>query len=99
MPTNLSQFPLGKQPPRHDPRTLQLGAYLTEKAFALPAAPKVCGWSHKLSDFPMYLNDALGCCTIASAAHLMRVLASNVGRSREFTDKQISEAYERIDGY
>src|SRR5215467_12720805 len=72
-----SHLPLGKQRARHDPRTLMLADYLDTTE--LPPAPKSCDWGTKIPNdsWGMMLNDEIGDCTCAAAAHLIQSWTSN----------------------
>ena len=88
---------LGKLPPRFDKRTLALAKYLDTE---MPAPPVACGREFRVPNFPMDLNDELGCCTIAAAAHLIQVwTAANAGKMVTPSDLDILAAYEAVGGY
>lgn len=94
-----SNLPLGKQRPRHDPRTLQLADYLDTTQLA--PAPKSCDWGTKIpSDgWGMMLNDKIGDCTCAAAAHLIQDWTSNDGTLVTLSDNDVLSAYEAVSGY
>ncbi len=94
-----SQMPLGKQRARHDPRTLQLADYLDTTA--LPPAPKSCDWGAKIPEdgWGMMLNDEIGDCTCAAAAHLIQDWTSNDGTLVTLKDADVLKAYEAVSGY
>jgi hypothetical protein len=94
-----SHMPLGKQRPRHDPRTLQLADYLDTTE--LPPAPKSCDWGTKIpSDgWGMMMNDEIGDCTCAAAAHLIQDWTSNDGTLTTLGDDDVLKAYEAVSGY
>ena len=94
-----SHLPLGKQRPRHDPRTLQLADYLDTTA--LPPAPKSCDWGTKIPEdgWGMMLNDEIGDCTCAAAAHLIQDWTSNDGTLITLKDNDVLKAYEAVSGY
>lgn len=90
---------LGKQPPRHDPRTLKLARYLSTTA-PLPPAPPSRDWSSAAApNWGMLGNDALGDCTCAAAGHLIQTWTANHGREITPTDLEIVAAYSAITGY
>lgn len=60
-----STMRLGKQPARHDPRTLLLASYLDDEV--LPPPPARASWSRKVRAWPMMRNDTVGDCTCAAA--------------------------------
>jgi hypothetical protein len=94
-----SGMPLGKQRPRHDPRTLQLADYLDTTK--LPPAPKSCDWGAKIpSDgWGMMLTDKIGDCTCAAAAHLIQDWTSNDDTEVTLSDGDVLKAYEAVSGY
>jgi hypothetical protein len=88
---------LGKQPRRHDPRTLRLATLLTT---ALPAAPPARDWSAALpTALGMMRNDACGDCTCAGAAHLVQTWTANNGGEVTISDDDVVAAYSKITGY
>lgn len=87
---------LGKNEPKHDPRTLRLATYLTAK----PKAPATCDYlSAEGPQFGMMLNDTLGDCTCAAKGHGEQVWSKH-GSGTEVTvsDQDVLAAYERL-GY
>src|SRR5271168_2796686 len=89
---------LGKQPARHDPRTLLFATYATA---ALPAPPPSLDLTSKMKvPWGMMDNAQVGDCTCAAAGHLMMEWTSNA-QSKIFTptDAQIVAAYSAITGY
>jgi hypothetical protein len=87
---------LGAQPPRHDDRTLQLATYLTPD---LPPPPANVDWSGPVTDWPVYLNNKIGDCTCAAAAHLILGWTANAGAPRPVADTDVLTAYEAVGGY
>lgn len=94
-----SAMRLGKQRPRHDPRTLQLADYIDTTV--LPPAPPAKDWGGKIpaQGWGMMLNDKLGDCTCAAAGHLIQDWTSNDGQELTVTDQDILKAYEKVSGY
>ncbi len=89
---------LGKQPARHDPRTLLFATYATA---ALPAPPPSLNLTTKIKvPWGMMDNAQLGDCTCAAAGHLIMEWTANA-QSKIFTpsDPQIVAAYSAITGY
>jgi len=88
---------LGKQPVRHDPRTLLFASYLTA---ALPTPPASYDAGTAVTDWGMMDNDQIGDCTCAAAGHLIMEWTARA-KSKVFTpsDKQIVAAYSAITGY
>lgn len=87
---------LGRRRIARDRRTLALHKYLTR---ALPAPPDKVDWSHGVTDWGMMLNDQLGCCTIAGAAHAVQAWTANAGAMQTIADSDIERFYSLWDGY
>jgi hypothetical protein len=87
---------LGKLAPRIDPRTLKLARYLTGM---LPPAPPSVDWGTPVGDWPMYLNDQIGDCTVAAAGHMIECWTANAMTADVHGDADILAAYEAISGY
>ena len=86
---------LGKQPVRHDPRTLRLTKYLTQ----LPPTPSAINWSMNVPQWGMFGNDTIGDCTCAAVAHLEMLWTSQTGLEYVPADGDIVGAYSSISGY
>src|SRR5208282_4009061 len=89
---------LGKQPARHDPRTLLFATYATA---ALPAPPPSLDLTTKMNvPWGMMDNAQVGDCTCAAAGHLIMEWTANA-QSKIFvpSDTQIIAAYSAITGY
>jgi hypothetical protein len=67
---------LGKLPPRHDDRTLQLSKYVE----ALPHPPAACDYTNKVPSWPMYGNDTLGDCVAAAGGHMVEQWSYEAGK-------------------
>lgn len=94
----MTTFRLGKKPPRIDRRTLRLGRYL---APGLPPPPPTSALYTNVSRWPMYLNDQLGDCTMAGAAHLIGEWTANTAANHQpevFPDTEIREDYLELTG-
>lgn len=89
---------LGKSAARHDPRTLQMAAYVTP---SLPTPPASFDLTTKVkSSWGMMENDQLGDCTCAAAGHLIMEWTANAGKKMIVpTNKQIVAAYSAVTGY
>ena len=83
-------YKLGKQRPKLDSRTLQFGAYLTDK---LPAPPATIDWSKPVKTWPMMGNDNYGDCTCAAAGHMIEEWTANTGTVEILPDAVILKAY------
>lgn len=87
---------LGRLPAKHDARTLKLAAYLGD----LPPAPPSVNWMQSVTQWPMYLNDQIGDCTIAAAAHLIGEWTADSKQSEVLiANPQVLKAYEAVSGY
>jgi hypothetical protein len=65
---------LGRNPSRHDPRTLQLRSY---EPIKLPTPPAECRWDSAITDWGVMGNDTYGNCVIATAGHLILAWRAN----------------------
>jgi hypothetical protein len=97
-PTRIDPFKLklGKNPVRHDPRTLLLASYISAK---LPKPPEQFDLTKKVSQWGMMENDQIGDCTCAAAGHLLMLWTANAGDEFVPTDQQIVAAYSAVTGY
>lgn len=88
---------LGKLPAKHDPRTLRLTKYLRPE---LPEPPVMVDYTKGILEWPMYLNDQIGDCTCASAAHMIQTWTqASRGDDIVLTDGDVLHAYRTITGY
>lgn len=95
------QVRLGKKEPLHDKRTLCLLDFVNLD-MAAENIPPVLTLSSKLAGgLPMYDNDRIGCCDIASKAHLIKVQSHNDKDAPDFepTLAQVVDGYRRSGGY
>src|SRR5271169_5820409 len=98
-PTRIDPFKLklGKQPVRHDPRTLLFASYTTP---ALPAPPPAVNLAAEVKNrWGMMDNDQLGDCTCAAAGHLIMEWTANASKMVTPPDSAIVDAYSAITGY
>lgn len=66
----------------------------------LPAPPASVDWYSAVTDWPMFLNDQLGCCTEAMVGHnLQNTSTYGDGATVTITDDDVLTAYERVSGY
>ena len=89
-------YKLGKQKPKHDPKTLQLANYINLSV--LPTPPAV----NKLiipSNLGMLANDQVGDCTIAAALHMVKIWCWQNNVEFDPTDQEALAAYSAITGY
>lgn len=92
----MTALKLGRQPARHDDRTLRLASYLT------PAAPKPPTTVDRLAavkTWPMLLNDIEGDCVPAGGGHALSAFAANVHRNVTVTDTDVNAAYTAMTGF
>jgi hypothetical protein len=87
---------LGRQPKKHDKRTLQLAKYLPA---TLPAVPDVVDWSTKLTNLGPMLNNILGDCAIAAPGHAIQTWSSETETEIIVSDPQVLKAYQDVSGY
>ena len=91
------QMKLGKRPAKKDPKTFLFSNYF--KKDLLPTPPASINWGAKVTNWLMFLNDSVGDCTVASAAHLMMEWTANGGKPFVPADADILAAYEALSGY
>ncbi len=91
-----SHMKLGRKAVKTDSRTLRLAKYMTS---ALPPAPAAKDWTKGITNWGMMLNDKLGCCTIAAAAHAVQVWSADASTEVTLPDAQVLLYYEKWDGY
>ncbi len=87
---------LGRRAIKTDSRTLRMGTYLTP---SLPVPPRTIDWSNGEPKWGAMLNNELGCCTIAAAAHAVQVFSLNAGTEVTLPDSDVLKYYELWDGY
>ena len=85
-------YKLGKQPVKHDPRTLQFGAYLKQ---GLAPPPPSKSWTAKIpaNGWGMMHNDKYGDCTCAAAGHMIMEWSANTGKEVVVPDADILAFY------
>ena len=77
-PVDHSDMKLGALPPKIDPRTLVLGAYLSPEV--LPTIPSSYDWGKNVgSNWGMMKNDVLADCTIAGGGHMIMCWMNAIG--------------------
>lgn len=94
LPTNRK---FGRQPTRHDARTLHLVEYLHPK---LPDPPPARDYCSAVTDWPMYGNDAAGDCTMADAGHQIQSWTTyGQGATVTIPEVDVIAAYSAVSGY
>ena len=91
-----SKMKLGRKAIKTDSRTLALGDYLKR---GLPAPPPKADWTKGIARWGTMLNDTLGDCTIAGAAHAVQVWSANAGKRKTVPNATIEKYYQEWDGY
>lgn len=87
---------LGKLAPRFDPRTLRLASYMRD----VPAPPPARDWASELPlELEDYRNREIGCCAIASQAHLQQTWSSQHGARRIPSERDVLDAYRAVSGW
>lgn len=87
----------GRLPVRHDERTLN---YATYQKARLVAPPLRANWYGDVTEWPVFLNDRIGDCTIAALAHMIEAWTQYaLGREVSVTDEDVQRTYEAITGY
>jgi hypothetical protein len=88
----------GRKPPDYTQPRLWADDYYRSSGLP-PLAPRV-DYCSKVPSWPMYLNDTLGDCTIAGAAHAMGAWSEYLtGNEMTLSNEQILAAYEACSGY
>lgn len=82
---------LGRAPVRHDKRTLMFAKYLDPNV-VLPQVPRTQSVP-SVRTWPMYGNDRLGDCTVASAGHMIQSWTRESRRNLQPLDSDIEFAY------
>ena len=91
MSKNKKVFRLGKHPKKADRRNLQLSTYLPK----LPMPPSIVDRVSRLpKNIGMMANDQYGCCTMATAGHMVQSWSTYANRGTQtIPDEKIVEAY------
>jgi hypothetical protein len=99
---------LGKQPADPARKRLTLEKYLDPRTqltrAGLPPVPrsKDVDYASKVTSWPVYMNDSLGCCTIAGVGHMYGAWTTYSGAGGGealFSDDEIVKVYSRVSGY
>lgn len=96
MPVDVAALPLGKKAAANDHRDLIFAHYDA----GLPAPPPAVTLSAKVSQWPMFFNDAIGDCAIACPAHEIECWSANArGQAALVKPASVLKAYEDVSGY
>src|ERR1700691_2646330 len=87
---------LGKLAPKKNLKTLSFANYLKGSA---PAPPSKTYWEWKVSNYPMMMNDTLGCCVFAAGGHLVQEFTAHPAWEITPRDLQIVAACSAVGGY
>lgn len=87
---------LGKRPAQPDARIPSLSKLLAPR---LVAAPDNSNWYAEVGDWPMMMNDRLGCCVEASVGHIIQQRTSYAGKPVVLDDGSIVVLYTAVGGY
>lgn len=80
-----------------DPRTLKLSTYTTPD---LPAPPPQTDWAARVKTWPLYSNDRIGCCVVASCAHLVQSWTRYAAGTEHVIDEHdVIGTYAAVSGY
>ncbi len=90
----MPEYKLGKNPARHDPRTLQYARYRTGNA----TPPRRAHWGHDLP-YAVLGNDQYGDCVEAGYAHLLQIWDDRTGHDFAPTEQDALGAYTAITGF
>lgn len=96
MDISINRPRLGRRAVKRDSRTLKLAKYMGP---SLAPPPASVDWTKGIADFGTMLNDTLGCCTIAGAAHAVQIFSANTVGEVTITDTDVLAYYEKWDGY
>ena len=88
---------LGKLPPKFNRKTLILFKYADPDA--VPTPPVKTYWEYMVKEWPMMLNDQLGCCVFACGGHMVQNWTAHAGKLITPADAVIESAYEAVGGY
>lgn len=91
---------LGKKAARHDWRTFMLHRYLTQPVRGTLPVPSVSrNWSGLVKEWPVMLNDNIGCCAIAGQGHAIQEWTCINKKGCVPTDQDILTGYSAVSGY
>lgn len=93
----MTEFKGGRLPNDPSKPRLKLASILKDVA---PDYPENKDWLSEVASWPMYMNDRIGDCTIAGAAHIIQAATTyGQGNIVTVTDDDVLKAYEDNSGY
>src|SRR5271170_2323534 len=98
---NLSREPghYGRKKPHPEPAHPRVTLEDHVDFTVLPVLPSVIDWCSKVKDWPMYLNDQLGCCTWAEVGHALEAWTAYAGTEVDIPQSYVLTGYEAVGGY
>jgi hypothetical protein len=88
-------YPLGKNRPVIDDRTMRFATYVKP---ALPPPPAAVSYGAKVASWPMYYNDQYGDCTCAAAGHMIQNWTANASAEITVPPLSVLTFYEHFVG-
>lgn len=89
------EFHHGRNPNDPAKPRLRAGRYLVATSY-----PDVVDYLSKVKNWPMYLNDRYGCCTIAGGGHIIQGESTyGQGATQTITNTDVLTAYEAVSGF
>lgn len=88
----------GKQPARHDERTLLFSTYRSAHPLAI-TVPQNYGHYEVVQNLGMLGNDSVGDCVFAGGAHETMLWTGEVGKQALFDDQSVLSDYSAVTGY
>lgn len=100
MAKDFSKFALGKKKPLFDPHAPKFAHMIHGMTAPLPPPPASVDYTTRVDSWPMFDNDSIGDCTIASVAHLIQLYTSFTKASPVIVEQaNIVKAYSDCGGY
>lgn len=85
---------LGKEAVKKDKRNLKFADYVNRRITALPAAPSRVRRSDAVPSWPMYANDSLPDCTIATCGHMEQLWSAVAGSPETPAEQSVLEMFD-----
>lgn len=95
-PLRPQRLALGRSKRSGEPKIKLRDFVDVQKATAVPPAPveQTVDYASLVKEWPIFLNDKLGDCTVAGAAHAVQVFAAMVGEPFTVEDRDVERMYE-----